>query len=153
MKRFVAILTLAGLMCAALCACAEKEKPAFAPEGTVEALLEAPGVFSEELERLDDAILEGFYGITEDDGVVLEVGYCSTGATAEEVAVLFFEGVKEAQAFEEKALAHIDYQKEANESYRPQEMPKLEEAIVERRGESILILVCDDPEAARAVLG
>lgn len=151
MKKLVS-LALAAVLGLTLCACGGGEKAAFAPEGTAAALLETPGVFSEELERLDDAVLEGFYGITEDDAVVLAVSYCSTGATAEEVTVLFFEGVKEAQAFEEKALAHIDYQKEANESYRPQEMPKLDKAIVERRGESILILVCDDPEAARAVL-
>lgn len=132
-----------------LAACGESVKP-FDPEGTTRALIGA-GAFSEELERLDTDILLRFYELDESK-VTAAVGYASTGLTAEEAAV--FEMTDEAAAKEaEGALkAHLDYQIESNEDYRPQEMPKLEKAVVERRGKTLLFLVAADYPAAEQAL-
>ena len=80
-------------------------------------------------------------------------GFASTGLTAEEVAV--FEMADEASAKDAEGLlqTHLDYQIEANEDYRPQEMPKLEKAVVARRGKTLLFLVAADYAAAERVLG
>ncbi len=151
----------AGCLCGLLAACGGGARP-FDPEATAQALRQAPGVFSEELERLDPDVAARQYGLEdyllrepEDPSDPAEepvVAYCSTGATAEELAVVRFQSDQEAERFETAAWEHIADQKEANESYRPQEMPKLDRAVVERRGESVLILVSADPEAAQAVL-
>lgn len=137
------------LLALGLAACGEAAKP-FDPEGTTKALTEA-GAFSEELERLDTDILLRLYELDEDK-VAAAVGYASTGLTAEEAAV--FEMTDEAAAKEvESALkAHLDYQIESNEDYRPQEMPKLEKAVIERRGKTLLFLVAADYSAAESVL-
>lgn len=149
MKRLWSLMLAAALLLG-LAACGG-EKESFDPEGTVGALLETQGVFSEELERLGTAIALAQYGL----GGYLEVevtAYRSTGATAEEAAVIRFASQEDAKDYESKAAAYLEEQKEANVDYRPQEMPKLEKAVVERRGATVLILVAADYAAAEPVL-
>ena len=149
MRRWTTAL-VAGLLCMTLAGCGG-EKKAFDPGATAQALRQAPGVFSEELEELDGAMVELLYGL-EDSGVLEEVSWISPGGTAEEVTVLRFGSADQAKAFEGAARAHIAEVREANESYRPQEIPKLDKAVVERRGETLLILVSADYDAAKAAL-
>ena len=148
MKRWTVAL-LAGLLCLTLAACGG-EKQAFDPQKTARALLDTPGVFTEELEELDRPVIDALYGL--ESGEVEAVCWYSPGGTAEEVAVFRFGTADQAQAFEVTAWEHIADAKEANENYRPQEMPKLDKAVVERRGETLLILVSADYDAARATL-
>lgn len=140
---------LAVLLALCLCACAGKAP--FDPEETTGALLAQPGVFSEELERLEDPVTLKLYGL-EEDKVEALAGYGSTGATAEEAAVFRFVDEASAQAAMEQVQAHWEYMKESNVDYRPQEMPKLEKAVMERRGNTVLYLVAADYEAAQKVL-
>ncbi len=137
----------AGLLCLLLAGCGGAKEP-FDPAGTARALLDAPGVFSEELTELDGAMIYDLEG----SGAVETVCWYSTGATAEEVTVLRFDSEDAAKAFVDRAQEHIAQQKEANENYRPQEMPKLDKAMVEQRGETLLVLVAADYEAAQTVL-
>ncbi len=149
MGKVRAALT-AGLLCLFLAGCGGAREP-FDPAGTARALLDAPGVFSEELTQLEQPVVDQLYGLG-DSGAVETVCWYSTGATAEEVTVLRFESEDAAEAFVDRAWDHIAQQKEANETYRPQEMPKLEKAVVEQRGETLLVLVAADYEAAQAIL-
>ncbi len=137
----------AGLLCLLLAGCGGAKEP-FDPAGTAQALLDAPGVFSEALTELDGAMIYDLEG----SGAVETVCWYSTGATAEEVTVLRFDSADAAKAFVDRAWEHIAQQKEDNKNYRPQEMPKLDKAVVEQRGETLLVLVAADYEAAQAVL-
>lgn len=148
MKRRRSLL-LAVVLALCLTACGGEEAP-FDVETTAQALVEAPGVFSEELERLDTVIAVSQYGLGEREDALVSA-YHSTGATAEEVAVIRFASEEEAEEYESWAQAYLDQQRETNRDYRPQEMPKLEKAVATRRGETFLLLVCADYEAARAL--
>lgn len=153
MKKWSFILGCAALfVCLAACGGGEAAKAPFDPETTAQALLDAPGVFTETLERLDAAVVAGEYGLETLEGAEL-VCYYSPGGTAEEVTVAAWESEDAAQAFVTAAQGHIADQKEANETYRPGEMPKLEKAVVERRGATVLVLVCADYDAAMAAIG
>lgn len=170
MKRW-GRLALSTLLCLVLAACGGGEKAPFDPETTARALVSEPGVFSEELERLDTVIAVRQY-VLEDyltpeqaaaepseptgqygGGALRVAAYRSTGATAEEVAVMAFADEDQAREYEAWAPTYLEEQREANVDYRPQEMPKLDDAVIRRQGRSVLILVAADYEAAGKVLG
>ena len=159
MKKYISLL-LAGVMAMALVACGGQTEPE--PRrfelSDVQMLADA-GVFSEELEALDADIAFALYHLADcgltlkdlTDASVLR----SSGATCEEGAVLLFdvedwdEKVKLAvQALEDYVQSQID----TNVDYRPDEIPKLESAVVEARGIRVVLVVANDVQAAKELL-
>lgn len=114
------------------------------------------GVFSESLEELE--LDTGFllycfdaYDLKPEnltDGKILR----SAGATCEEMAVLIWEDETCAERAEEALEDYIEAQVESNRDYRPRELPKLEEAMTEERGNTTLLAIVDNPAALRALL-
>lgn len=146
-----AATVLALLLAVSLAACGGKETKEFDAESTPKALMDA-GAFSEELEELEEDILLRLYELDESK-VTAAAGFGSTGLTAEEVAVFEMTDEQAAEDAELLLQAHLEYQIESNVDYRPKEMPKLEKAVVERRGKTLLFLVAADYEAANRALG
>lgn len=116
------------------------------------------GAFSEELELLDNEIahmLFGFDDWSESELIQDSVIYYSTGGTSELCAVLV---IGEEYRGGDMAAASADLedwlaaQIEAEKDYRPAEVPKLENAILEERGNTILLVVANDAEAAQAAI-
>lgn len=151
-------LFLAALACLCwLTACGgETEAPASYETSAVQKLAEA-GTFSEELEEVDadTAFLLyrlGDYGLEREDLTDCAV-LRSAGATCEEGAVLVLSGEEQAgkarQALEDYVAAQI----ESNTDYRPAEIPKLESAQISLAGNTLLLAVVSDSEAAAAALG
>lgn len=159
MKKYISLL-LAGVMALALVACGGQTEPA--PRrfelSDVQMLADA-GVFSEELEALDTDIAFALYHLADygltlkdlTDAAVLR----SSGATCEEGAVLLFdvedwdEKVKLAvQALEDYVQSQID----TNVDYRPDEIPKLENAVIEARGNRVVLAVANDVQTAKELL-
>lgn len=144
------------VICGALCCllllggCAkEGGETAFEPERTVQALLDS-GAYSEQLEELDPTLLFQLEGEGSDyAGSVL---YYSTGATAEAAAVIVAPDEERAQAVEQTLQTWVEGQTEAERGYRPAEAEKLEHAVLERRGNTVLLAVCADWEKARAAI-
>ena len=116
----------------------------------VQALVEA-GAFSEELETLDADLAFALYhladyGLNREElleGAVVR----SAGATCEEAAVLIFAGEEQAATAAAALEDYLETQIESNENYRPQEIPKLEEAVVYVVEESVLFVVAADQKA------
>lgn len=117
------------------------------------------GAFSEELELLDNEIAYMLFGfdLWSDSASLIEdsVVYYSTGGTSEICAVLV---IGEEYYGGDMAAADSDLedwlaaQIEAEKDYRPAEVPKLENAILEERGNTILLVVANDAEAAQAAI-
>lgn len=156
MKKW--ILLLAGaLLAVSLAACgSQKDSLASWTEGHGEDIL-ASGAFSEELEELDldTAFLLyklGDAGLTREE---LTGGLCrrSAGATCEELAVLIFDGEKAAEAAASSLQTYLEGQIASNTDYRPAEIPKLEGAWVEQRGNTVLMVVANDVQAAKDAVG
>ena len=149
---------LASLLSLSLCACkADTAQVQTKPFETdeVQALVEA-GAFSEELEALDADLAFalyhlGDYGLEREellDGAVAR----SAGATCEEAAVLIFAEEEQAAAAADALEAYLKAQIESNENYRPQEIPKLEEAVVYVAGETVLFVVAADQKEVEFTL-
>ena len=78
--------------------------------------------------------------------------YISTGSTAEEIAV--FRGVDEAAAerIEAGLQARIEMQMESFTDYVPLEVKRLEDAVLERKGTSVVLSVSGEPDKAKEIL-
>lgn len=144
MKRILGFV-LAMVMVLALVGCTDSQEP-FNVERDTEALLNG-GAFSEELEEMEQVIFVRQYGLDEGTLTAGKV-YGSTGTTAEEVAILEFTDENAAQKGMECCQDRLEYLKESNVSYRPQEMPKLEKAVIRQIGNTVLFLVANDYDAA-----
>ena len=143
------IAALAAALVLVLCACGGAAEP-FDPASTAGALLDS-GAFSENLEQLDQDVACMLYGIDEAT-VTGSAVYGSTGATAEELAVFTLTDEAAAQAAKTALETRVADQKAVLESYQPAEIVKLDAAIVEQRGSSVLMVVAADAEAAQAAL-
>lgn len=123
-------------------------------KATLTALVEA-GAFSEGLEELDADMAFALYRLADcgleredlKDAVVLR----SAGATCEEAAVLIFEEENQTDSALDAMTAYKESQIESNQSYRPEEIPKLENAIMMVRENTVLFVVAGDVKAAEPV--
>lgn len=151
MKKLICTVLACALLLAVCAGCGQKKEQvsSFQPEQTVQALLDS-GAFSETLEELDPTLLFSLPGDAEDyAGSVLVY---STGATAETAAVILTPDADRAGQAETALQTWVDGQIEAERNYRPAEVEKLENAILEVRGNSVLLVVAADWEkAAQAI--
>lgn len=153
--RQVRLMLLLTLLLA-LAGCGKPvEVAGFDPAPTVQALADA-GAFSEELEPLDADTAFALYhlgdvGLSREDladSAVLR----SAGASCEEGAVLVLADSGKADQALGALQDYVNQQIEANRDYRPDDIPKLENAILERRENTVLLVVAYDLEAANGAL-
>lgn len=154
MKRIIAIaLSLVCIL--GLASCGKKDKPEAEPAYTtakVDALVKA-GAFSEALEPLDKDTAFGLYRLS-DAGLVQEdlvdsAVVRSSGATCEEAAVLVMADDAKAEKAETALQDYIQHQIDANTDYRPNEIPKLEKAVVNRVKNTILLVVAENYDVVK----
>ncbi len=142
------LLVLAGTACEKQ---SEQEAP-FPADATTRTLLDS-GAFSEPLEELELDIALMMFWL---DGDAAEYAgskvYCSTGATSEIVAVIQVADGSKVPQVEQALKAWVDNQIEAETDYRPVEVPKLMNAILVTRGNTVLLAVAADRERVEAVL-
>ena len=148
MKKLLPIV-LALSLALSLSACGGGEE-SYKPED-VRAMADA-GAFSEELEELDGDTAFALYGLA-DRGLEREdLTDCailrSAGATCEEGAVLVLSDRDKARDAAEALYTYNSRQIEANEDYRPGEIPKLKEVYIDVRGNTVLMGVACDLDAA-----
>ncbi len=156
--RRVGMMLLALALCLGLTACGGKE------EGEVTNLDAAAaaqafvdgGCFSETLEQLDRDTAFRLYGLEQagltEENVLDCAVWLSAGATAEEVAVLVLDSEQSAETARDALEAHVDSQKESYRDYLPAEMPKLEDAQLTVYGNSVVLVVPAQGDAARNLM-
>ena len=140
MKSLLIRLMPAALLCLALTACggggAVGQTP-YDPETAAQALLDS-GAFSDALDTVDQDTAAALYGI-DADTITGSAVYTSLSAGAEEIAVLVLTDEDAAAAALDGLEARVADQKAVLESYQPDEVSKLDSAIVEQRGNSTIL--------------
>ena len=151
-------MTLVLALLLGLSACAkggDNDAPPLYGTYHVAALVEA-GAFSEELEELDGDTAFMLYKLADYDLEREDLKDCavqrSAGATCEEAAVLVFTSADKAKTAKGALEDYVQGRIEANTDYRPAEIPKLEEALVDVRGETLLLAVANDRDAVEQTL-
>jgi len=112
--------------------------------------------FSEPLEELSGDVAYQLYHL-EDYGVAREdltayTALRSSGSTCEEVAELTFSSGEMAELGQQALENYLQTQIDANQNYRPAEIPKLEGAFLLCRGNVLVLVVANDISAAQAIL-
>jgi len=149
-KRFWA-LALACALCLGLTACTgQTAARPFDVDSTPQALLDS-GAFTDPADMqppLEAAVL---FDRLAADAVTAGAAYAST-YTAEVAAVVVFTDADGAKAGLAVLEQYVADQTDAERDYRPAEADKLEKAILEQRENTVLLVVANDPDAARKAL-
>lgn len=106
--------------------------------------------FEDYISKVDKEIFFGLFNLKE-EMVEDAVLYSSTGATAEEVAVLkSVDG--NVQDVIEACEGRIQAQKEGFENYVPKELEKLSQPVLLSFGNTVVFIVCNDSEAIQELI-
>ena len=97
---------------------------------------------------LDTAAMIFSFGDARIDKAVI---YESTGATAEEIAVLECASEDDAKKVAQAVEMRVSEQKDAFEDYVPEELNKLSAAVIVTRGNTVILSVSDEPEKAKEI--
>ena len=137
-------------LCAALltgCGGPTEGAKAYDPAAAAQALLDA-----KELEVLDADLAGSYLGLSSEPEEA--VVYTSLEGGYEELAVLRMADAEAAAAALEAVQAHVSDRREseAETQYKPEDLPKLEKALTEQAGNTVLLVVCADYDAAQKAL-
>jgi hypothetical protein len=108
--------------------------------------------FAEALSSLEADNALRLYRIDSED-VLQVVAYIGTGATVDEFSIWESVGATAAERIRESLQARIDQQKEGYQDYRPEEVPKLDHAVLVRKGTWVVLCVSPDAETAKEIIG
>ena len=140
MKRLTALLC--ALILCLLCACGGAAAP-YSPD-LVDKFLEHD-VFSEPLEPLDAEIACLIYQLDPEQVQLTDLrALRSAGATCEEIAVLIFETEADASTARSALEGYLAARLEDCRDYMPDQVPKLEHAILSQHTNTILLAVTAD---------
>ena len=155
MKRSLTkLLCLAAALCLLLGACsspAESGSTPFDPEAATQAVLDS-GAFSVELTELDAALLYDFSGYGLDSSTLTASKAYSASGFAEQVSVTVWKDEAAAQAAVDMFKTYLEDMAATYKDYAPAEVPKLENAVLEQRGSSVLLAVANDAGAAKTAV-
>lgn len=150
MKKRIFALVLALLL---LCGCGGKQSKASYTLADADEVLHSGAYEVDNMAPLDSFILAMLYGI-EEHTIAECVGYMAvnTSVSADELVVLILTDEEAAIAAEEACKARVSAQIAVCESYAPAAVPRLEQALISRRGNTVLLAV-GDPEILSSLKG
>ncbi|MCI5773286.1 MAG: DUF4358 domain-containing protein [Erysipelotrichaceae bacterium] len=97
--------------------------------------------FDDELNLMSTDMIPTIYGI---DNAIEAYAYMGSQATAEEIALFKFANDKDAKAGKEALEAHLEKQKQDYASYIPEEVVRIEKAVLRQEGNYVLLCVSYD---------
>lgn len=145
------LLPIALVLCLLLSACTGGSKKAYDPSGATQALVDS-GAFSLELTELDASLLYDFSGYGLDVEKLTDSKAYSASGYAEQVSITVWKSEADAKAAVEAFGIYIQDMKDTYESYAPLEVGKLDNAIVNQQGSSVLLVVPADADSAKAAV-
>ncbi len=148
MKKIL-ILIASLILIMSLTACGGDETPedkGFDPVSVADSIV-AGEYFIDDLQPIEDSVVSDIYGI---DFEMVESSkvYFGTNATPEEVAVFTAADEASATTIKEALLKRVSDQITAFRDYMPDQVIKLENAIILTSENNVILCVADDSEAA-----
>ena len=137
-------ILMAALALMLLCGCGKSDPPPPYDPSIADVLMESGAFEGSDMAPMDSFIISILYGI-EESSISECVGYmaANTSVSADELVVLLCTDETAAIAAEEACKARIAAQITVCESYAPAAVPRLEQALVSRRDNTVLLAVGD----------
>jgi len=139
---------LSGVLCLSLAACSGGEAKGFHPDDAT-SLLES-GAFDAPLAEVDQDTACSLYGIDEETVTSCAV-YGSTSA-ADELAIFTLKDAAATKAAAEQLQYRAEDRMDELADYMPEEIPKLENAVVETRDNTAILVIASDYEPIQTYL-
>lgn len=139
------IIVLSLMMCLSFFGCGKKEVDTDALAKSLVADIKYDDVLFE----LDSDMVKTLFELP--DGVT-GAAYAGSGATAEEVAVFIASDEKSAEALETSLKARLESRAESYASYMPDEVFKIENAVISREGKYVAMCVSNDSDGAAKII-
>lgn len=144
MKKIIATVILAALAVCAIASCGKKEIDATA----LATSLAKEGQFSEALDEVSENVAKKRYSLDEGDADVC-ISFKGTSAVVDEIAVIKSDDTAKVM---DKMNKYKESQVKSYTSYMPSELPKLDDAIIEAFGDTVVYCVSDDADKAREII-
>lgn len=149
-KKIAAMMFLIMLGTLAGCSKEKKEDRVIDVHTMAQSLLNDI-TYEDQLTKVEGNMFQMIYGISQEDIEEYEA-YVSTGATAEEIAVIKAKDEATAESMEEKLTDRVETQKNSFANYIPKEVEKLEEAVVYQEGVYVILSISNDDEKAEEII-
>ena len=107
--------------------------------------------FDDQMNKIGTNVFYSLYNL-DDTAVSKAVVYESTGATAEEVAVIEAVDAAGCETIITAINDRIQAQKESFEDYVPSELEKLDNPVIYEEDNTVILIVCNDNKAANNLL-
>lgn len=105
--------------------------------------------YTEELTELSADDISNYITVEDD---VESIMYMGSGATSEEVAIFTAKDEETAKTMESNAKAFLADQKTSFEDYLPDEATRIDEAIVVRKGNYVVLCVSGESDKAKEII-
>ena len=147
MKKTIAILLAAVCLMSVFTGCGKKKE--LDPQTFVDELLSGAS-FVDSMNQVSDAVVPIIYDVDTKD-YTSAIVYCGTAATAEEIAVFRASDDAAAERLMKAARARVDHQIQVYSDYGPEAARLLENGIVERSGNNVVVVICSDYDGAKKI--
>ncbi len=150
MKKMMKILALGLCLMMMLCSCSGSSYISF--DDVYNDLTTAID-FGDNMSNLSEIAAENFYFIYEPEKIEDFVIYMDeSNSTPNEIALFRLGEESDRTALEEVVKSRINDLKIGFEDYNPDEMYKLENAVIKSKGKYVMMVICGDNEKAAKIL-
>lgn len=143
MKKLMPIMMTLFLI-VSLCACGNKQTKDVTVDGLCSEILEKV-TFDETPQKVDESVALTYYNLDADTAGEFRV-YMTSGGFVDEVSVWKTSSV---EVVRQKINDRIAEQKSSFENYRPEQLPKLDNAIVIQSGDYVVCCITSDSDNAK----
>lgn len=143
-------LLLSALMISLLTSCGKDSSRSLSEEELIQKVdnLISGNIMSAEPEQVDSTVVLNSYKLSDSEVTVIRA-YMGTGVSAEEIVLFKCTNVNKVK---ESVDSYLSSKKQAYDSYLPEESKKIENAVVRKYNEYILVCIANDSNAAKKLL-
>ncbi len=150
MKKVTAIMLSLSLTLVMLTGCSGA-KTLTVSTGELADKLAAEVGFTDQMSKVEDRTFFALYNV--EKSMVLQAAvYMSTGATAEEIAVVKAVDTNSVAAIEQAMKERVESQKTGFENYVPTELDKLSKPVIKIVGDTVILCISDHNDKAEQVI-